>query len=79
VGFLTGLLTFPLAPVRGTVWLADKIAEQAEHELGDESAIQRRLTELEIQHDMGQIDDQEFEQAESELLDELLRARRAQQ
>jgi Gas vesicle protein G len=77
VGFLTGLVTFPLAPVRGTVWLAEKIAEQAEHELSDESAIRRRLTEVEIQHDMGEIDDEEFAAAESALLDELMRARGA--
>jgi len=30
VGLITGLLTLPLAPVRGTVWLAERIQEQAE-------------------------------------------------
>ena len=78
MGFLTGLLTFPLAPVRGTVWLAEQIGEQAEREMGDESSIRRRLTELELQHDLGEIDDEEFAEAESELLAQLMRARRAQ-
>ena len=39
MGLITGLLTLPLAPVRGTVWLAERIQEQAEDELYDESAI----------------------------------------
>ena len=27
MGLITGLLTLPLAPVRGTVWLAERIQE----------------------------------------------------
>ena len=41
MGLITGLLTLPLAPVRGTVWLAERILEQAESEFYDERAIQR--------------------------------------
>jgi hypothetical protein len=77
MGFLTGFLTLPLAPVRGTVWIAEKVAEQAAREMSDETAIRRRLVELEMRHDLGEIDDEEFAAAESALLDELLRARGA--
>ena len=46
MGLITGLLTLPLAPVRGTVWIAERLEEQAE-ELYDESAIRAQLMELE--------------------------------
>ena len=75
MGFFTGLLTLPLAPVRGTVWVAEKVAEQAEREMHSEPAIRRRLLELELQHDMGEIDDDEFAAAEAALLDELVNRR----
>jgi hypothetical protein len=29
MGLIIGLLTLPLAPVRGTIWLAERIQEQA--------------------------------------------------
>ncbi len=47
MGLITGLLTLPLAPVRGVAWVAEKVAEQAELELYDESRIMRELAELE--------------------------------
>ena len=46
MGLITGLLTLPLAPVRGTVWVAERIAEQAAAEAYDESAIRAGLIEL---------------------------------
>jgi Gas vesicle protein G len=75
MGFFTGLLTLPLAPVRGTVWIAEKVAEEAARHTSSEPAIRQRLLELELRHDMGEIDDDEFAAAESALLDELVRAR----
>jgi hypothetical protein len=32
VGLLTGLLGLPLAPVRGVLWLAEQIQDQAEEQ-----------------------------------------------
>ena len=40
MGLISGLLTLPLAPVRGTVWIAEQVLEQAEREYYDEGAIQ---------------------------------------
>jgi Gas vesicle protein G len=77
MGLFTALVTLPLAPVRGTVWIADKVAQEAAREMTSEPAIRRRLLELELRHDMGEIDDEEFAAAESALLDELVRARGA--
>ena len=39
MGIITGLLTLPLAPVRGTVWVAEQLAAEAERQLyGSQSA-----------------------------------------
>lgn len=75
MGLITGLLTLPLAPVRGTVWLAEKIQEQAENELYDESAITAALLDLERARDMGTLDPEEIDAAEDELLARLMALR----
>lgn len=68
MGLITGLLTLPLAPVRGVAWVAEKVAEEAENELYDEGRILRELAELEGAHDDGLIDQETFEQGVDELL-----------
>lgn len=68
MGLITGLLTLPLAPVRGVAWVTEKVAEQAEMELYDEGRILRELAELESARDEGLIDDETFERGVDELL-----------
>jgi gas vesicle protein GvpG len=76
MGLLTGLLTLPLAPVRGTIWIAERLVEEAERELGgDARSIRRRLAEAEIAFELGQLDESEYEALEDELLDRLELAR----
>ena len=72
MGLITGLLTLPLAPVRATVWLAERIQEQAEAELYDESAIRLGLEELALARERGDYDEEEIVEAEDELLERLL-------
>lgn len=71
MGFFSALLTLPLAPVRGTVWIAERLAEQAELELEGPQRIRRELEELQFAHELGEIDDAEYEQLESALLERL--------
>ena len=75
MGLITGLLTLPLAPVRGTVWLAERIQEQAEAELYDEDVIRAQLMEIEAARDAGEISEEEATQAEDQLLELLIAAR----
>jgi hypothetical protein len=75
MGLITGLLTLPLAPVRGTVWLAERIQEQAEAELYDESAIRDALLELEAARQAGTFDEQELAAAEDALIERLIAGR----
>jgi hypothetical protein len=72
MGLLTGLLTLPLAPVRGTMWVAERVLEEAERQLNDPAAIEQQLMEAEEAHERGELSDQEFEQIEDELLARLL-------
>jgi hypothetical protein len=76
MGLITGLLTLPLAPVRGTAWLAERILEQAESEFYDEGAIRAQLMEIEAAREAGLIGDEEAAQAEDVLLERLIAARR---
>ena len=75
MGLFTGLLLLPLTPLRGTLWIAEKLAEQAARELDDENVTRRLLVEAELALDRGELTLAEFEQLEDELLDRLERAR----
>ena len=72
MGLISGLLTLPLAPLRGTVWLAERIQEQAEEELYDESAIRAGLLELEAAREAGDVDEEELAAAEDALIERLM-------
>jgi hypothetical protein len=76
VGLISGLLTLPLAPVRGTVWLAEQIKEQAEREFYDERSIQAQLMEIDAAREAGEIDPEEAARAEDVLLERLIAGRR---
>ena len=75
MGLITGLLTLPLAPVRGTIWLAERIQEQAEAELYDESAITASLRELDALRETGELDENEIMEAEDALIERLMAIR----
>jgi len=72
----TGLLTLPLAPVRGVVWLGERILEQAYSELNNPETIYRRLEEIEEARASGELSAQESAAAEAELVAQLMRAYR---
>jgi hypothetical protein len=71
MGLVTGLLTLPLAPVRGTIWVAEQLVAEAERELRDERSVRRRLAEAERQFDAGTLTVEEYEAIEDELLEQL--------
>ena len=75
MGLITGLLTLPLAPIRGTVWIAERIYEQAEAELNDERTIQAQLMEIQAAREAGEIDESTAVEAEDILLERLIAAR----
>lgn len=75
MGLITGLLTLPLVPMRGTVWVAERILEQAESEFYDERVIRAQLLEIEAAREAGEIGEDEAAQAEDILLERLIAGR----
>jgi hypothetical protein len=71
MGLFTGLLTLPLAPVRGVVWVTEQVAEEIDRQLYDEANIRRELLVLELEYEDGKIDDQEREAQEEALFERL--------
>jgi Gas vesicle protein G len=71
MGLITGLLTLPLAPLRGTVWIAEQLAAEAERELREAQSPRRRLIEAERRLDLGLLTVEEYEVIEEEALDAL--------
>ena len=71
MGFFTGLLTLPLAPVRGVAWVAEQVTEEAERQLYDEDRIRAELLQLELDAEDGAIDEEEQREREEELFDRL--------
>ena len=76
MGLITGLLTLPLAPVRGTIWIAEQLANVADAELYDEDKIRRELIELDVLEADGLLQADERKMREDELLARLSIARR---
>jgi hypothetical protein len=69
MGLLTGLLTLPLAPVRGVALIAEQLAAQADRELyGDPAQLRRELSELQRAAELGELDDEEYRVREEALL-----------
>jgi hypothetical protein len=75
MGLVSGLLTLPLAPVRGVALIAEVLAEEAERELAAQQSPERGLADLEAARASGEISEEEFQRAEADLLDRLIAAR----
>lgn len=71
MGLLSGLLTLPLAPVRGVGWVARQVTTAAERQYYDTSQVRAELARLERDLLAGRISEEEFDQREDELLDEM--------
>ncbi|MEU0098497.1 gas vesicle protein GvpG [Streptomyces sp. NPDC006267] len=71
MGLVSSILTLPLAPVRGTVWVLDQVVRAAEEEYYDPEPVRARLAQLEQDLLSGHLDAEEFDRREDELLDRL--------
>lgn len=71
MGLFKGLALLPLAPVQGVVWVARQIQEQVDRELLDPQVVLQELAELQAAADQGLISEEQYLEAENELLDRL--------
>lgn len=76
MGLFTGLLTLPLAPVRGTVWIAEQVLDQAESQYYDPAVIRRQLEDVDELRRAGQIGEAEAEEMEDALVERMMESRR---
>ena len=74
MGLITGLLTLPLAPVRGVVALAEQIQRQAEQEFFDPVRIREQLADVQRRREQGELSDEEATVREDELIERLVEA-----
>ena len=72
MGLLTGLLSAPLAPVRGVIWVAEQTLEQAENEYYDPVSIRRQLEDIDALRQRDEIPEDEAVAAEEALVARLI-------
>ncbi len=60
-----------LSPLRFTVWIAEKLKENAYNEMTDESRVHEELLQLQMQHEIGEISEEEYEKKETRLMERL--------
>ncbi|GAA4916341.1 c-type cytochrome biogenesis protein CcmI [Nesterenkonia rhizosphaerae] len=76
MGLFSAIFTAPLAPLRGTVWVAEQIAKEAERQHYDPSSIRRQLREVEAARSSGALSEQEAGHLERELVRRLMESTR---
>jgi chorismate mutase len=75
VGLISGLLGLPVAPLRGAVWAAEQVRQQAEEEFYDPARIKAQLEEVDRARSAGELSDDEATAIEDELVERLLVSR----
>ena len=72
MGLVTGLLGLPLLPVRGVMWLAEQVLEQAEEQFYDPARIRAQLEQVDEARRSGDLSEEECVEIENELLQRLM-------
>jgi len=76
MGLLSKVLLFPVTgPVAGIKWSLGQVQKVVEEELTDEEPVKRDLMELQMQLELGDIDDDEYVRREAELMTRLREVR----
>ena len=75
MGLVTGILGLPLLPVRGVMWLAEQILEQAEEQYYDPARIRAQLEQVDEARRTGELSEEECAEIENELLQRLMHRR----
>jgi len=76
MGLLSNILFFPVTgPVAGIRWALAKVQTVVEEELTDDTSVKQELMELQLQLELGDIDDAEFVRREAALMQRLREVR----
>ena len=68
-----------LAPLKGVIAIGKKLNEVVEKETSDEGRIKEEMMKLQLQFEMDEISEEEYDRREDELLEMLERIREAKQ
>lgn len=60
-----------LAPLKGVIWMGQKLGDMAYAELTDKGRIKEELMALQMKFELDEINEQEYNRREKELLDRL--------
>lgn len=74
MGLITGLVTLPVAPVKGVLWVAEKITDEVNRQYYGEGAIAKQLRQVDDARKSGQITEEEAARREQELIDRRIAA-----
>ena len=72
MGLITQLLTLPIAPVRGVVWVAEQIRDEAESQYFDPATIQAALEDVDARREAGLLSEEEAADLEEVLVQRLM-------
>jgi hypothetical protein len=75
MGLIGNLLLLPLAPVRGVVWVAELVADEADRQMAEQASPARALEQLAAATANGEISPSEAEAMEAEIIERMLAAR----
>lgn len=75
MGLFTGLLTLPLAPLRGVMWVGDTLAREAHRQWTDPAVVRSELERTNERWLAGEIDDVRRDELEDQLLQRLMAGR----
>ena len=76
MGLLSKILFFPVTgPVAGIKWSLGKVQDVVEEELTDDTPVKQELMELQMQLELGDIDDDEYVRRETDIMARLREVR----
>lgn len=76
MGLLSNLLFFPVTgPVFSVRWTLGNLQRIVEEELTDDAPVKQELLELQLQHELGDVDDEQYVAREAELMARLREVR----
>lgn len=76
MGLFSAIIGAPLAPLKGTVWVAEQVRNEAEKRHYDPGAIRRQLEEVSAARESGAISAEEADELERDLIARLLESTR---
>lgn len=75
MGLFTGLVTLPLAPVRGVIALARALEREAYRQWTDPATLREQLAAVQAGYDRGELTEQERDAEQDQLVARLLMPR----